>query len=226
MRKKQSVSRAVRPLLCVLDFDGVLFDDRTFKKAHQKEFRRYNVSSRLYRDTYNETKQLTGGRYASSIHYALISRCVPLLSRALLHKKSAMLVKQSRRYLYADAKPFLRWCRKSGIALALVSTGSSFQKKKVSTSGLAPFFGKIIVTKDVSKVAGMRIVIRTVAHRQVVFVDDKPAVLNDIKKKLPEVYAVQMRRHTQEVSEQTDARVHSFSGVKKIFHAIETKSAS
>ncbi|MDP3771968.1 MAG: HAD hydrolase-like protein [bacterium] len=222
MKKKQLTARA---LLCVLDFDGVLFDDGKFKEAHQRAFKRYGVSPRLYEDIYHEAKRLTGGHYAPPIHYALISRRVPLLSRALLHKKSATLVRQSRQYLYADVKPFLQWCDESDVVLALVSTGHSFQKKKISASGLAPFFKKTVVTKDISKVAGIRAVMGKVGHRRVVFVDDKHKVLDEVKRELPEVFTVRMERHKREADERVDESVRNFAGVKKIIHAIKTKSA-
>ncbi len=226
MKKKQSASHLTGSLLCVLDFDGVLFNDRKFKEAHRRAFKQYGVSLRLYEDTYRETKRLTGGHYAPSTHYALIARSVPALSRALLYKKSAALVKQSRRYLYADVKVFLQWCEQSGVALALVSTGHFFQKKKIVASGLAPFFKKIIVTKDIAKVAGMRAVMGKIGHRRVVFVDDKQTVLDEIIKELPEVVVVRMGRSKHGVNEQNDSHVRNFAGVKKILHAIHTKSNS
>lgn len=230
MKKTSTEKGQTKPILCALDFDGVLFDSIKFKEDHIKVFARCGISRRGYEETYREAKDLTNGHYVPIKHYALIAKHTPSLSDVLLHEAreaSAALVKKSWRYVYGDAKAFLRWCEEYSIALALVSTGDSFQKRKISASGLAPFFKKVIVTKKISKVAGLRTVMRALAHGWMVFVDDKSMVVDDVKKQLPETFVIQMRRHhKQEVSKQVDARVRNFAGVKKIMHVIQTKSTS
>lgn len=47
----------------VIDFDGVLFDDRRFKEAHRAIFKAYGIGEDSYAASYEAAKAARGGVY-------------------------------------------------------------------------------------------------------------------------------------------------------------------
>ena len=66
-------------LIC-LDFDGVVFDDRRFKKEYESLFRRAGIARDVYEKTYQESKKK--GHYDPRAHIRLALGSVPNVAGA------------------------------------------------------------------------------------------------------------------------------------------------
>ena len=142
----------------------------------------------------------------------------------VLASRVASLLKSSPRYVYPDMKKFLQWCGREKITLAIVSRGPAFQKKKIAASGIARSFKKIVVIPAGPKSGAIRAIMRAHPRERAMFVDDTAEVVDEVKRSLPHIMAVQMtRRRRIDKSALADARVRDFSGlgriVEKILHA-------
>lgn len=196
--------------LVIIDFDGVLFNDQRFKADYESLFRRAGVSHEVYERTYEQTKKK--GYYDPRIHIQL----------ALAHKSSVQtrlyahvrrFVGQSSDYIYKDVPDFLMFLEKEGISAVVLSTGDAqFQKQKIQKSGITDCFEEIIIVPNVSKVVALHTLIRKKKPASAIFIDDKKEVVEEVKKSLPEVYTIQMRRReTQAPARGGDLEIKDFS---------------
>ena len=204
-------------MLVIIDFDGVLFDDARFKKEWESLFRRAGISRGIYEKTYQESKRK--GYYDARLHVKLAygSEAKKSFSQKYFYDSVMRCAEQSFRFVYKDAKPFLKFLRTKRVKTVLLSTGDShFQKRKIMQSGLADFFTRVMIIRDVSKLKKMHAITGKKRDR-VIFIDDKKRVVEEIKKSLPQIYVVQMRRQrNQESAAHVDARVRNFSEVKRL----------
>ena len=196
--------------LIIIDFDGVLFNDQRFKMDYESFFRRAGVSHEVYERTYEQTKKK--GYYDPRIHIQL----------ALAHKSSVQIrlyaqirrfVGQSSDYIYKDVQDFLMFLEKEGIRAVVLSTGDpQFQKQKIQKSGITDFFDEIIIVSNDSKVVALDMLIRKKKPVSAIFIDDKKEVVEEVKRSLPGVYTVQMRRRvTQASAYGIDLEIKDFS---------------
>lgn len=201
--------------MIVIDFDGVLFNDTRFKKDHAAVFARFGISRRHYENHYREVKQRYGG-YRHHRHVDLLRHRHPHLDIARIERAIKALVKKSPAYLYRDALPFLRYAKQRGVALALVSNGDGFQKKKVAASGLLPFFRHAIVGEGPKS----RIIRKLPMHSRkegILFIDDKKSVLEEVQKNIPRITTIQIvRRADQERSTKAHHVVRNLAAARRL----------
>lgn len=199
-----------RMIIC--DFDGVLFDGEKFKKDYSSIFAGFGISARAYSAAYRKGKS-----HPKGFHHALTRRFAEKLDIHVFPARMEALLKKSPRYLYSDAKDFLRKCLKEKITLVLVSTGPAFQKRKITTSGIAHFFKKVVVIRDASKAAAIKKIIRAFPKERVIFVDDTAEVVDGVKREVRSIFAIQMiRRRGKKKSATADAAARNFKDVTKI----------
>ncbi|OGZ97342.1 MAG: hypothetical protein A3J10_00450 [Candidatus Sungbacteria bacterium RIFCSPLOWO2_02_FULL_54_10] len=179
--------------MIILDFDGVLFNDARFRKDCAAVFARFGVSRRLYGRTYAQMKERYGG-HRHNRHVAILRGSMPSLDISGLNRAMNALFAQSHRYLYRDALPFLSRWKKKGHALAIASNGDRFQKRKIAHSGVAPFMRKIVVGEGTKSPFIRRIAAYAGAKAKIFFIDDKSVVLEEVKKSMPRVQIIQVRR--------------------------------
>lgn len=202
-------------MLLILDFDGVLFDGEKFKGDYLRIFHGLGIDAGAVRMAYQDGKS-----HAKGYHYVLMRRFARKLDPGACSARVASLLKSSPRYLYPDTKDFLRWCRSRRLTLVLLSTGPAFQKQKIAASGITPFFRKIVVIPDASKVVALRKIIRNFPKQRTIFVDDTPDVIDGIKHVLSGAFAIQMVRHREEKRSITaDVRARNFADIAKILRA-------
>ncbi|MDZ4260365.1 MAG: HAD family hydrolase, partial [Candidatus Sungbacteria bacterium] len=117
------------------------------------------------------------------------------------------------KYIYRDVPDFLAFLEKEGIRAVLLSTGDAqFQKQKINKSGITDLFDDIIIISDSSKVSALDTLIRKKKPASTIFIDDKKEVVEEVKKSLPEVYTIQMRRReTQVLARGVDLEIKDFS---------------
>ena len=207
------MKRTNLPHIVIIDFDGVLFDDRRFKKEYELLFRRAGISHDLYEKTYQQSKEK--GHYDPRVHIRLALGFVSTQSSAQknLYARVTKFLEQSPRYLFQDAVDFLEFLKKEHIRAVLLSTGDLiFQKQKISKSGIEHLFDDVVIISEASKAHAIDAMIRKEKSVRFMFIDDKKEVVEEIKKSLPDVYAIQMQRNmiTTEASN-IDFRISNFS---------------
>lgn len=199
-------------MILILDFDGVLFDGEKFKKDYLRIFRDAGIASDDVRMAYR-----AGRAHPKGYHHVLTHRAVPHIDAQELALRIRALLDKAPRYLYPDTKKFLRWCGRERIALAIVSRGPAFQKKKIAASGIARSFKKIVVISEGAKSAAIQKIMHAYPHDTTVFVDDTKDVLDEVKQSLSAITAVQMtRRRRIEKSAVADARVADFAALARV----------
>ncbi|TSC68421.1 MAG: hypothetical protein G01um101466_464 [Parcubacteria group bacterium Gr01-1014_66] len=202
--------------MAVFDFDGVLFDDRRFKKDYESLFFHAGISKELYEKSYVQAKKK--GYYDPRIHSKLATRGLPAGSviEKKLYARLLEFAKKTNNYIFPDVAKFIAGLGDEYIRTILLSTGDPvFQNQKISKSGIADLFDEIIIIPDASKQFALRSLIRKEQPISVVFVDDKKEVLEDVKKSLPSVYAIQLRRDSTSLpARHVDALLHDTVGFK------------
>ncbi len=199
--------------MIITDFDGVLFNDYRFKRDYKGLLTRLGISSRMHQQAYQEAKTKHAScTYRHDTHLAIMKQKMPSIDTRAAQKEINRLVARSAEYLYRDARPFLSYWRKKGESIALVSSGFSFQKKKVRASGLLWFFRRAIVTGTALKVEPVQSIVRKFPREFFVFMDDRRAVTDAIKKLFPFFCVIQViRRKEQERSVRADAIVKNLA---------------
>ncbi len=196
----------------ILDFDGVLFDDQRFKSDFGHVFSRYGVSHGVYEQTYRQAKEARKGMYQIDVHLALLHETNSRLDIKNIRRDLFTLASNSRTYIFTDAKKFLAAAQERGNMLFLLSTGDKiFQEAKIEASGIADFFAQIVIIKSSRKAPSLAGIKKQAGRGEVVFIDDKREVVEEIKKHNPDIRVVQMVRGSHVVkSEHADAYIKSF----------------
>lgn len=80
-------------------------------------------------------------------------------------------------------------------------------------------FDEIVIIPEASKASALDLLIRKEQPISAVFIDDKKEVLEDVKKNLPSVYVVQIRRDMTVVpARHIDISVHDFDGLRHFIY--------
>jgi len=205
-------------MVIIIDFDGVLFNDRRFKEDFRRIFGRLGITPERDRCLYEEAKKRNGGIYHLRHHLTVLKKVYPRMNTAASEKKIGRLLKRSVKYVYKDSISFLEFLKRRKINAFLLSTGSpAFQGEKIKHSGLAGYFKKVIVVTSCSKSGAFAGIMRRYSAKDMIFIDDKKEVVEEVKKKLPKVFVVQMRRGlSQEKSYKTDAVIKNFVQLKRL----------
>lgn len=202
--------------MIILDFDGVLFNDECFKRDYQRLFARFGISPVVYRSGYARTKSAHGG-YSPDTHLAILRQEAPALRIRDVAREIEHLLAWSALYLYRDAGPFLSYWKTRGEPLILASSGFAFQKKKVRASGTLPFFQRTLIIESASKVKPLAEILARHTGELIVFIDDKKAVVDEVKQNFPNLLVLQMvRRGGQEISVCADAIVSNLAGARRL----------
>lgn len=200
-------------MIYILDFDGVLFDDEMFKRDFQHIFTRYGVTHDVYKQTYEHAKKAKKGAYELDAHLGIIASEYPRINHTNLRKDLMALARRSRHYIFADAKSFLFNAQKKQFKLFLISAGDAvFQKEKIDASGVSSFFQKVIITTPSQKSVTINEIKKQAIGDEIVFVDDKKEIVEEIKKRHPYIKVVQMARVIRIVrSKLVDGCIKNFS---------------
>lgn len=207
-------------MLLILDFDGVLFDDRKFKADYAAVFGALGITPDVYEQTYRKTKTDANGMYSPRRHLRILRTLNPRLRASDIQKRVEELVSKSRRYVFADAVPFLRAASKNA-RLCLVTTGDAFQRTKIESSGLKGFFEHVEIVSKGSKVAAIKKIMSRYPPQTTAFVDDKQEVVEEIKKRLPEIRVVQIvRLASGGTSKNVDAHARSLVQAERFLFSL------
>lgn len=202
-------------MLIIIDFDGVLFNDRAFKRDYIQFFKQYGIPPDVYRESYQATKSANNGLYRQRDHIRRLKKAYTSPALSSLHEDAEKFASRSKKYVFPEARNFLSALKKRGAFLALLSWGDAFQKTKIDKSGLADFFDKIQI---ISRAAKAKPILQLLRKRteKAVFIDDRREVIDEVKRKIPRLVAIQVVRHSdQEKSELADVVVTNLLQAEK-----------
>ncbi len=177
-----------------IDFDGVLFDIARHKREYFRFFERYGISRGEAKGAYEEMKRAIG-RDDQRYYVSRLKEKHPRLDVEKTLRAIQAFKGQSRSCVYKEARMFLDRLKKMGFELYLVSSGDKvIQRKKIETSGLLKYFQGGVHLLEGDDKAG---VIRGLARpgEVAIFLDDKEAIADEVKKSLPYVRVFHVVRH-------------------------------
>lgn len=202
-------------MLLILDFDGVLFDDKKFKADYAAVFLALGMTQKVYDETYRKTKADANGMYSPRRHLRILRTLNPRLRASDIQKRVEELVSKSRRYVFPDSRPFLLFIAKTA-TLCLVTTGDAFQRTKIESSGLKGFFERVEVVSTGSKAAAIKKIMSRYPVQTTVFIDDKKEVVEEVKDRLPQVKVIQVvRSSSTPVSKKVDVVAHTLAQAQR-----------
>lgn len=181
-------------MFIVIDFDGVLFDDRAFKRDYSQFFGQYGIPPDVYKESYQATKAANQGLYRQRDHIRRLKKFYTSPALSSLHEDAEKFAARSKKYVYPEAKHFLATLKRRGASLVLLSWGDAFQKTKIEKSGLADFFDKIKIITRAAKAKPILQLLKK-GTGKAVFIDDRREVIDEVKRKVPNLMAIQVIRH-------------------------------
>lgn len=181
----------------IVDFDGVLLDVKRFRSDFFSLADRWRIPPHVMQETYYERKE-KDDVYRMAYHLDILKEKFPHMSVSDIESEFSAFAGCSFSYLYPDAAPFLAHMNMYGIPMVLCTSGSDFQEKKVQGSGLSSFFQKIVVVPHRYKSASIAKIMDYFSGREPFFIDDWKLMIDEVKEKLPDIYAIQLIRSRDE----------------------------
>lgn len=166
-----------------LDFDDSLFNTRKFRGKLIEIFLKNGVSRKDFFGTYYDYPQKTPSglkKYSPNRQIKLLEKRLNINS-AKIRKDLQKLVKNTKQFVFSDARDFLKSFKKSN--LYLVSYGyTNFQREKIKNCGLIREFRSVVISDGnknevVKRFAGKK--------ENFVFVDDRVENISNVKKHFP-----------------------------------------
>ena len=192
----------------IFDFDHTLFDTRSLGKELKNSFRKLEVNKKLFDDTFKETERKKGYYYPQR-HFKLIHQQRNEIAIPKLKEKFGEALNKSSSFLYKDTPSFLKkWQGKAD--LFLLSFGKAeFQAEKIKQSKIEKFFKEVIVTQDINKTKPFKNLFQD--DEKIIFIEDNPEALFEVKKSFPKVIAVRINRGEGRYSKEKNNKNIDFS---------------
>jgi FMN phosphatase YigB (HAD superfamily) len=181
-----------------IDFDDVLFNTKNFKKDLIGIFLRNGVSEKQFVE-----ESYWDGRYNLEEQIKSLGNKYQVDTDKLT-KDTNNLLNDLSEYVFPDVKKFLKKIRKEN--LFLISYGDQeIQWRKIEQSGLISSFQEIVITSD--KVKAVEDILKRhkgIKTEGLYFIDDRSKYLDKIKKELPKIITVLIRRAEGRYPDESD----------------------
>ncbi len=181
-----------------IDFDDVLLNTKKFIKNFRKIFRENGITELVFRKYYYDypVRQKKGGlkKYDSTEHVRRIKKELGMDTRKL-EKDLKKFIKTAKKYVFSDAEQFLLNFKRDDLYLVSYAK-TKFQEDKIKNSGLAKRFKRIIIL-DKMKSGALKSIIKKdqISKKEKLhFIDDRVEQVNDVKKSIPALKTLLMRR--------------------------------
>jgi FMN phosphatase YigB (HAD superfamily) len=207
------------PAKIFIDFDDTLFNTAELKKSLIKMFKASGVSKVDFFSSYNDYPTVTKNglkKYNPDQQISILHKRLGI-NKANTKKDLEKLVRTSRKFVFRDAKPFLRKFGKDNVYLVSFAR-TKFQCQKIKFSGLSGEFSKVTIS-DRSKA---QIIGKIVGRKKtkIIFIDDRIDQIDVVKKKFPESTTFLMARRAGRFKERdskfVDFEVKNLKEAEKI----------
>lgn len=188
-----------------IDFDGVLFNSKSFREELISQFEKSGFSRQEVFDTYNA--ECLDGNYSPADHLERLKE-IRDFNLKMAQARADSLVKRSKSYLYDDVLGSLKNISKLNYEVNLLTLGNpSFQPKKIKESGIRKYFDNIYCT-SIPKAKYLQDLIDK--NEKFIVVDDRGDALEEISAKFPKAITIEMRRE-EKIHDPAERSSH-FSG--------------
>jgi len=206
----------------IFDFDHTLFSAKRLYFAIEEAFLKFGVEENLFQETFEKSKG-NGRDYKPYRQFELIVKANPKISIKKLKKAFKKVLNKTPKFLYLDTILFLRkWQNKADFIL--LSYGEDkFQRGKIKASKIGKYFRKIIITKYIEKSEPFKKVPLFREKGGIIFIEDNPKALSEVKKNFPNVVTVRINRgegkYTKEPNNpQIDFSIKNLKGLEAILN--------
>jgi L-threonylcarbamoyladenylate synthase len=178
-------------MIFAFDFDNTLFCDTRFLHDLKVLFASFGITESMFEKDYQYHRNKKA-LYSPFIQYRRIKKAHRLerserAFRKAYHEKFQNLEK----YLHPGAVKMLSVLSRHS-KLAVVSYGASaFQRIKIKSSHIEKYFDRILISED-TKTDEVLFLSNLWKKERVVFIDDKEEYVDDVKRKLPDTFVLQM----------------------------------
>jgi FMN phosphatase YigB (HAD superfamily) len=202
-----------------IDFDDVIFNTRRFVADYKKIFFIHGISEELFSYSYYQDypKKIKGKlkKYDPAAHLKVMERTAKKQMPQLRQDINKFL-KETRMYLFPDSLNFLKSFNKK--ELFLVSFGDArFQKMKIRSSGIQPFFQKVMITDKMKAKEIKKIQTISIKEEKLFFIDDRIDQIDAVKSNIPEITTFHLKRKQERYDDEKTKNVdHSAKSLKKV----------
>ncbi|MFA5742915.1 MAG: hypothetical protein WCX77_00450 [Candidatus Paceibacterota bacterium] len=190
----------------VLDFDHTLYSTKSLYEAIKAAFVCLGVDGELFQQTFQLSKG-TGRDYKPAKQMKLIAKQVNI-KESKLQRELNKFLKISPKFLYPDTIGFLKAHAKKDEFFMLSYGEEKFQKQKVDSARISKYFKKIKITRDIGKSKPFKMFLNK--REPVLFLEDNPQALSEVKKVYPQVITVRIRRGEGKYAEAPDNKYIDF----------------
>jgi len=184
----------------VLDFDHTLYSTKSLYEALKAAFGGLGVSGELFQQTFQDSKG-KGINYKPARQMKLIAKQTGI-KEAKMRKEFVRVLKMSPEFLYPDVIDFLKRHQKTDHLFMLSYGEEIFQNKKVDSAKISKYFEKEKITRDVGKAKPFKAFSNK--KEKVLFVEDNPQALSEVKKVYPQIITVRIKRGEGRYAEAPD----------------------
>lgn len=188
-----------------VDFDRTLFDCDRFLMDLYAIISKYNISKEVFKECQNQCKKKGFNPYNI---LNLVNQKYPIDEN--IYKEINSLMKKTNEYLYPDSISFLKYLKSLKYEVIILTKGNiSYQKEKVSNSGLEGLYDKLIVTM---KHKGNL----NISYKDSVFIDDNPTEIMSILDRKPKIVIRIQRKRSLYSDVVMDYDLPSYNSLKEI----------
>lgn len=207
-------------MLIFIDFDDVLFNTKAFKKELIEVFLKNGIGKKNFFASYYDypIKTKRGLKKYDPWRQIKILKEKKKFNERKLKNDLVKLLGNLKRFLFPDLRIFLKKFKKK--ELVLISYGDTeFQKIKIESSKVSPYFLKIVIADEDKAELIKKFLIRQPAKKKedIFLLEDFPLHINAVKRKLPEVRVIRIKRK--------EGRYSKLPSLKADFEAKDLKEA-
>jgi FMN phosphatase YigB (HAD superfamily) len=211
------------PAKIFIDFDDTLFNTAALKKALIKAFKANGVSRADFIASYKDYPTVTKSglkKYNPDQQIEILHKRLGI-NKAKIKNDLRKLVESSGKFVFRDARPFLREFGKNNVCLVSFAR-TKFQCQKIKFSGLVGEFSKVVVS-DKSKA---EVIEKNIGRdkAKIIFIDDRIDQIDFVKKKFPRSVTFLMARRAGRFKERdskfVDFEVKNLKEAEKIIRSL------
>lgn len=193
----------------LLDFDDVVFNTKKFREDLRELFFSNGVTNDLYEKTYYDTDD--GMAIKIYDPEKQLVRICETKERSIdmdgLRNSLNTFLRSTEKYVFDDVILFMKDFAEDDVIL--VSYGDAvFQKRKIDGSGIGKYCKDVIITEHLKSEVICELMKKKniIGTEKVVFIDDRNEQIEDVKKKIPFVATILIKRPEGRYQEKCDMR--------------------
>ncbi|MCK5332290.1 hypothetical protein KAJ41_00305 [Candidatus Parcubacteria bacterium] len=187
----------------ILDFDDTIFNTFGMLEELAGVFEKVGFSKEEFFQTYQKTTDRVGDfDLETAINIFEENKA---FDREKVKKELNLIIEKADNFVYCDFFNFIRNFKKEELLLLSFGT-TDFQKYKIEKSGIVPYFNEVIITSrskadDIENISKKH-------NGNIVFIEDKARIIDEVKEKNPDVVTMKIirrqGRHVEENSRLTN----------------------